>query len=268
MKKFLKGIFFLLITALILSLTSCGIPNYSPINCLSTSKITSDYSSSSYNYTDSYIHVTGDVVSDETLYNDLIQSRYPRICFFYTIAPKDVSYLSTLVSNFNSQYVSDKNLVQYSLHSDRKFLTSTITLNDKKTEVSLYQFTLDENNSANSESYIFGTNSYQNISGTKLRSFLNFNLNQKNKNLDLIITYPITETTETIKTIQLNRFNRTAFTVDDTNLDGSAFVGNEVPDDYSNENLVLYIYYSVEVGFSTYNNFPHTCLSLFKTIEL
>ena len=44
--------------------------------------------------------------------------------------------------------------------------------------------------------------------------------------------------------------------------------GFEVPKDYSNENLVLYIYYSVEVGFSTYNNFPHTSLNLFKTIEL
>lgn len=263
MKKFLKGISFLLITALILSLTSCGIPNYSPINCLSTSRITSDYTSSGYSYLNSYIDVTGDVVSDETLYNDLIQSRYPRICFFYTIAPKDVSYLSTLVSNFNSQYVSDKNLVQYSLHSDRKFLTTTITLNDKKTEVSLYQFTLDENNSANSESYIFGTDSYQNISGTKLRSFLNFNIN-KDKNLELIITDPTTNKT---KTIELNRFNRTAFTVYE-NLEGSAFVGNEVPEDYSNENLVLYIYYSVEVGFSTYNNFPHTSLNLFKTIEL
>ncbi len=263
MKKFLKGISFLLITALILSLTSCGIPNYSPINCLSTSRITSDYTSSGYSYLNSYIDVTGDVVSDETLYNDLIQSRYPRICFFYTIAPKDVSYLSTLVSNFNSQYVSDKNLVQYSLHSDRKFLTTTITLNDKKTEVSLYQFTLDENNSANSESYIFGTDSYQIISGTKLRSFLNFNIN-KDKNLELIITDPTTNKT---KTIELNRFNRTAFTVYE-NLEGSAFVGNEVPEDYSNENLVLYIYYSVEVGFSTYNNFPHTSLNLFKTIEL
>lgn len=264
MKKFLKGISFLLITALILSLTSCGIPNYSPINCLSTSKITSDYSSSSYNYTDSYIDVTGDAVSDETLYNDLIQFRYPRICFFYTIAPKDVSYLSTLVSNFNSQYVSDKNLVQYSLHSDRKFVTTTITLNDKKTEVSLYQFTLDQNNSANSESYIFGTDSYQNISGTKLRSYLNFNLNQETKNLDLIITDP---TTNTAKTISLNRYNRSSFTTNE-NLEGSDYINNEVPAEYSNENLVLYIYYSVEVGFSTYNNFPHTSLRLFKEIDL
>ena len=264
MKKFLKGISFLLVTALILSLTSCGIPNYSPINCLSTSKITSDYTSSGYSYLNSYIDVTGDVVSDETLYNDLIQSRYPRICFFYTIAPRNVSYLSTLVSSFNSQFVSDKNLVQYSLHNERKFLTTTITLNDKRTEVSLYQFTLDGNNSANSESYIFGTDSYQNRSGTMLRSFLNFNLNQETKNLDLIITDP---TTETAKTIKLNRFNRTAFTIDG-NLEGSAFVGNEVPEDNSNDDLVLYIYYSVEVGFSTYNNFPHTSLSLFKEIDL
>lgn len=266
MKNFLnKGIVLILITALILSLSSCGIPNYSPINCVGSSYSTENYSTdATYDYTKSYITVTGDVVTDETLSAEVLSSQYPRICFFYTIAPSGASYLSNLTTVFNNRYKTNTCLQNYSLASDRRFLSTTVSSTDSTT-VYLYQFTLDQNNSDNKVSFIYGTDAFTRTSSS-LYSYVNFNLDSSTKNLQMIINDP--STTDDPVVYELNRFNQKAFTTD-TSLDGEAFSGNEVPAEYADQGqLTLYIYYSVEVGFSSYTNFQHTSLQLFKTISL
>ena len=264
MKNFLnKGIVLILITALILSLTSCGIPNYSPINCVSTSCSTVEYSSG-YDYTKSYIAVTGDVVTDETLSAEVLSEQYPRICFFYTIAPSSATYLGRLKTAFESRYKTNTCLVSYSLASDRRFLETTVSSSDS-TPIYLYQFTLDEHNEENTVSYVTGLNSFTRTS-TSLISYVNFSLNSDTKNLELYISNSSATGGDATPT-KLNRFNQKAFTTD-TSLDGEAFSGNEVPAAYADQALSLYIYYSIEVGFSSYNNYQHTNLTLFKTISL
>lgn len=266
MKKFLnEGISFILITALILSLNSCGIPNYSPINCVGSSYHTVPYSTdtTSYDFRESYISVTGDVVSDETLSAEVLSTQYPRICFFYIIAPTGATYLSRLQSVFDTRFKTNTCLQSINLTSDRRFLETTVSSTDTTT-IYLYQFTLDKYNNENRVSFIYGTDAFTRVTGG-LYSYVNFNLDQSTKNLQMIISNP--DSSDDPLIYELNRFNQKAFTTD-TALDGEAFVGNEVPTEFADQSLTLYIYYSVEVGFTSYNNYQHTKLQLFKEISL
>lgn len=258
MKKFLKGIFFLLITALILSLSSCGIPNYSPIDCLYSSFKTIDYYSKKegYNFKDSYIDIHGSIVTDTSLYNEILASQFPRICFFYAIVPEnDESYLTSLVSAFNSKYVS--NTCHDSFTSDKRFLTTKISSSDS-TEVSLYQFVPSDNSLLNNVSYIYGLNSFERYSSSELHSYVNFEFDKSTYQVNMYLNDP----SGTEKTISLNRYNGKRFSKN-SSTDGESFIGKEVPDvnNYSESNLTLYIFYSVEVGFNTYSNYQHTKLN-------
>lgn len=253
MKKFLKGIFFLLITALILSLSSCGIPNYSPIDCVYTNFKTEDFVNGN---SLSYIDITGKIVTDTSLYNEILASQFPRICFFYAIVPEnDESYLTSLVSAFNSRFVS--NTCHEPFTSDKRFLTTKISSSDS-TEVSLYQFVPSDSSLLNNVSYIYGLNSFEQ-SSTEFRSYINFEFDKSKYQVRLIFT---DSSGNSKSEIILNRFNGKKFTKN-SSTDGESFIGNEVPDinNYADSNLTLYIFYSVEVGFNTYSNYQHTKLN-------